>query len=118
MKVECTLDCNDLERLAAFWGQTLDYRPHPVVPGHYISLSPSDQHGFTLTLQRVPEPKIAKNRLHLDLLVEDLEAEVSRLEALGATRLTPLPMEDYGQRWFVMADPEGNEFCLGRQPGG
>jgi hypothetical protein len=41
---------------------------------------------------------------------------VARIESLGATRLTPTPLEWYGQRWFVMRDPEGNEFCLGLEP--
>jgi predicted enzyme related to lactoylglutathione lyase len=54
--------------------------------------------------------------MHLDLLVPDLQAEVARIESLGATRLTPAPLEQYGQRWFVMRDPEGNEFCLGLEP--
>src|SRR5438067_12105443 len=82
----------------------------------YLALEPREQQGFTLTLQQVPEPKIAKNRMHLDLLVPDLQAEVARIESLGATRLTPAPLEQYGQRWFVMRDPEGNEFCLGLEP--
>jgi hypothetical protein len=65
-----------------------------------------------LSLQRVAEPKTVKNRMHLDLLVGDVEAEVRMLEALGATRLTPTPREEFGQVWFVMADPEGNELCV------
>ena len=59
---------------------------------------------------RVPEDKVAKNRLHLDLRPDNQAAEVARLEALGATRV------DIGQggdvTWVVMADPEGNEFCV------
>jgi hypothetical protein len=57
----------------------------------------------------VPEPKTVKNRLHLDLRADDQEAEVRRLEALGARRI------DIGQgdvTWVVMADPEDNEFCV------
>jgi predicted enzyme related to lactoylglutathione lyase len=67
-------------------------------------------------MQRVPEPKIVKNRMHLDLLVDDVGIEVSRLEALGATRLTPTAREEFGQTWFVLADPQGNEFCVARAP--
>lgn len=51
-----------------------------------------------------------KNRLHLDLLVDDIEREVRRLESLGASRLIPAARQEYGQTWFVLADPEGNEF--------
>ena len=112
MKVEVTLDCNDVERLADFWERVLGYVRSPTVDGRYIALEPREQQGLTLTLQQVPEPKIAKNRMHLDLLVPDLQAEVARIESLGATRLTLAPLEQYGQRWFVMRDPEGNEFCL------
>jgi predicted enzyme related to lactoylglutathione lyase len=63
-------------------------------------------------LQRVPEPKQAKNRMHLDLWVPDIEAEARRLVALGARRQSAKPVEELGSRWIVMADPEGNEFCL------
>lgn len=51
-------------------------------------------------------------RLHLDLLVADVDGEVARLRALGATLLTPAAREEFGQRWFVLADPEGNQFCV------
>jgi predicted enzyme related to lactoylglutathione lyase len=53
--------------------------------------------------------------MHLDLLVKDIEAEVKRLEALGASRLTPTARLEFGQTWFVLADPEGNEFCVDDQ---
>ena len=64
-----------------------------------------------VTLTRPPEPKPAKNRLHLDLLPpgEDQRAEVARLEPLGARALADQPP---GVSWVVLADPEGNEFCL------
>lgn len=115
MRVNVTLDCDDLERVARFWEEVLGYVSHPTVPGRYISLDPPTEEGFTLTLQRVGEEKLAKNRMHLDLLTEDLDRELVRVEALGGKRLTPL-LEDYGERWYVMADPEGNEFCLAASP--
>jgi predicted enzyme related to lactoylglutathione lyase len=111
MRMELTLDCNDLESLAAFWSAALNYRRSlPGLEG-YASL---EGDGIPLSLQRVPEPKVTKNRLHLDLLVEDVEAEVSRLEALGARRLED--HTEYGTHWSVMADPESNEFCVGLLP--
>ena len=58
----------------------------------------------------VPEPKTVKNRVHLDLTAPDREAEVDRLVALGARRLRFVDKGD--ERWWIMADPEGNEFCL------
>ena len=59
---------------------------------------------------RVPERKAAKNRVHLDLHADDREAEVARLEALGATRHGE--HDEFGVRWTVLADVEGNEFCV------
>jgi predicted enzyme related to lactoylglutathione lyase len=60
----------------------------------------------------VPERKQGKNRMHLDLWVSDIEAEAQRLVGLGARRQSAQPLEELGSRWIVMADPEGNEFCL------
>ena len=59
---------------------------------------------------RAPEPKTAKNRMHLDLMAHGVEAEVARLVDLGATRVADVA--EYGFTWTVMADPEGNEFCV------
>ena len=114
MGIEVTLDCVDLDSTAAFWQAALGYGRQDTVEGRFISLSGD---GPSLSLQRVTEPKTAKNRMHLDLLVDDVEAEVARLQALGATSVTIGPREEFGQRWFVLADPEGNEFCVAREPG-
>jgi predicted enzyme related to lactoylglutathione lyase len=69
-------------------------------------------------LQQVPEPKQAKNRVHIDLYAEDIEAEATRLVGLGAKRLSDGPMSEHGVCWIVMADPEGNEFCVCDQGSG
>src|SRR4029453_16209205 len=111
MRVNITLDCYDPDRLADFWSRVLRAPSTQVIPGHYAAV---EYQSFTLTLQRVPEPKTTKNRMHLDLLVDDLDAELARLESLGATRLTAEPVSRYGELWFVLADPEGNELCLAR----
>ncbi|MDP9225449.1 MAG: VOC family protein [Actinomycetota bacterium] len=116
MRLNVTLDCNDLKIVAAFWGAVLGCVEQPTVPDRYTSLTPPGR-DFTITLQRVEEPKRGKNRMHLDVLIDDLDAEVARIEALGGRRVTPL-LEDFGERWFVMADPEGNEFCLAELPHG
>ena len=68
---------------------------------------PDDQ---TWMFAKVPESKSAKNRLHLDFMTPDVEAEVTRLVELGATRVAD--REEYGYTWTVMTDPEGNEFCV------
>jgi predicted enzyme related to lactoylglutathione lyase len=113
MCVEVTLDCADLETVAAFWQTVLGYACEQVIEGRYVTLSGD---GPALSLQRVPEPKAGKNRLHLDLLVADVDGEVARLQALGATVLPPGAREEFGQRWFVLADPEGNEFWVAEDP--
>jgi len=113
MRIEFTLDCADLDRMSTFWCEAAGLEAEGRIEDRYVSLS---GHGVALTLQRVAEQKIAKNRLHIDLLVEGLEDEVQRLEGLGARRLTPAAHREFGQTWFVLADPEGNEFCVAAEP--
>jgi hypothetical protein len=67
-------------------------------------------------LQRTADAKQVKNRVHLDLRTRDLEAEVSRVTALGAIALTSLPIIEDGWTWHVPADPDGNEFCVLQPP--
>jgi len=80
--------------------------------GNYVLLLPDGRPGPKLLLQRVPEPKGGKNRMHLDLHTPDIEAEAARLESLGARRLEPDALEEHGTKWVLMADPDGNEFCV------
>jgi predicted enzyme related to lactoylglutathione lyase len=115
MRVVVVLDCLQPERLAQFWANALRYRQAPS-SGPYVVLVPDAQPGPDLVLQRVPEPKVGKNRMHLDLRVATLEPELARLAALGAEVLTPEPIDEDGFYWVVMADPEGNEFCVGTEP--
>ena len=111
VRIELTLDCSDLDRMATFWTVAADMVVEGAIEGRYVTLA---GHGATLTLQRVAEPKTVKNRMHLDLLVSDLEQAVRRLESFGATRITASARQEFGQRWYVLADPEGNEFCVAR----
>ena len=108
------VDCRDAEALAGFWCQVLGYQ---VVYQNEreVDIAPGPSAFPGLAFLRVPGGKQVKNRLHLDLNPGDLAdqadqaAEVERLLALGATRI------DIGQGdagWIVMADPEGNEFCV------
>jgi predicted enzyme related to lactoylglutathione lyase len=113
MRLEFTLDCSDLDRTAEFWEAAAGFLVDGRIDGRFVSLS---GHGVTLTLQRVADPKTVKNRMHMDLLVDDLDQEVDRLEALGASRITPSPRQEFGQTWFVLADPDGNEFCVAELP--
>jgi predicted enzyme related to lactoylglutathione lyase len=60
----------------------------------------------------VGEPKVTKNRMHLDIETPDVDSEVKRLEGIGAQRLEHDSRVEHGTRWVIMADPEGNEFCV------
>ena len=107
---ELIVDCADPERLAAFWSAALGYQTTGRYPGAVEIAGPPGS-GPSLTFLPIPEPKTLKNRLHIDLNPVGCtqEQEVERLVALGARRI------DIGQgdkSWVVLADPEGNEFCV------
>ena len=104
------LDCGDPETLAEFWAAALGYEPLGNA-GNYVALVSPTPGRPKLLLQGVPEPKTTKNRMHLDIETPDIEPEAARLEKLGATRLAEIQSE-HGSTWIVMADPEGNEFCV------
>lgn len=108
------LDCVDPDRAAEFWCAALGYVDPvgPGGPGPYRPLVPADGAGVELLLQEVAEPHTTKNRMHLDLRVHDLDAEVARLVALGARYVVPGRIEENGWVWYVLADPDGNEFCV------
>ena len=105
------LDCRDPQALAPFWASALGYVAVGSVD-NYTLLAPDGRDGPNLLLQRVPEEKSDKNRMHLDLHVDDIEAEAARLVALGAQRLEAAPSTEHGNTWIKMADPDGNEFCI------
>ena len=103
-----TFDCADPDRISAFWADALRWtrRGHMVEP---------EGGGIYLEFCEVPEPKTVKNRVHLGLHAgNDLDAEIDRLVALGATVAWE---EEFPPEWpyrnVVLRDPEGNEFCLG-----
>lgn len=149
-QIQVTFDCHDPAALSTFWREVLGY-VHPGPPGVELAegadplaawdeflerigvpeeerrsrsaVEDPEGRGPRLFFQRVPEGKVAKNRVHLDVRVAvglegeermaALEAECERLVALGATRIRrfdPQPPLTAGH--IVMADPEGNEFCL------
>lgn len=147
-RVAITIDCHDPRRLAAFWSAALDYVPESAPDGHRTWLSywraigipveelagvdddtcdsivdPAGQ-GPRIWFQVVPEPKVVKNRLHLDIDVTErrsgdllsrtgvVEAEVARLIDLGASRVATRSPDGADYFAVVMADPEGNEFCV------
>ena len=138
-QVQVTFDCTDPERLARFWCEVLGYVVPPAPKGfaswaEFDRALPAEQQGSAfacidptgsgprLFFQRVPEGKVVKNRVHLDVRVGPglvgeervaaLEAECARLVALGAVRVRLLPADDVDESCLVMQDIEGNEFCL------
>ncbi|TLM83094.1 VOC family protein [Pseudarthrobacter sp. NamE5] len=108
------IDSTDPRIPAAFWEKALGWRRTHEEDDEIVleprAGSPEDGVAPDLLFLKVPERKEAKNRLHLDLRPADRDAEVARLESLGAKRV------DVGQgaevNWVVMADPDGNEFCV------
>ena len=113
------IDSVDPERLAPFWCALLGVEVSSrFADGQYVILSPTTG-GLRLTFQQVPEGKSGKNRLHLDLDVEDLGAATAEVEGLGGSWTEPGTTRDIeGFRWRCMADPEGNEFDIDVLPSG
>jgi hypothetical protein len=111
-----SFDANDPVALGHWWAELLGWRvTHIDDDQDEVVLEPpagSAEDGVTtdLLFLRVPEGKAVKNRLHLDLRPDDHTAEVARAEALGATRVDVGQGDD--KTWVVLADPEGNEFCI------
>ena len=139
--IQVVFDCADPSRLARFWAEALGYKLDDPPAGYQrwedwlrdqgipeerwndaSAVVDPDGGGPRIYLQRVPEPKTVKNRVHLDLNVSGgrpvpieerrrrVEAEAERLTGIGATRLRAV--EELGVYWVVMQDPEANEFCV------
>ena len=128
--MQIAVDCADPEALAAFWAEVLDYRVEEPrghatwrdysdaeanEPGEaWCKAVDPDGSGAALFFHRVPEAKATKNRLHLDVWVgrgwPAVDAEVERLVSLGARQIRR--RDDDGHCYVVMADLEGNEFCV------
>ena len=109
--LKLVLDCLDPSSLAEFWSGALGYSVLGSVD-NYTLLADAAGAGPQLLLQKVPEVKAGKNRMHLDIDTPDIEAEAKRLEGLGASRVEPDPRQEFGTTWIQMFDPEGNEFCV------
>jgi predicted enzyme related to lactoylglutathione lyase len=121
------IDTPDPDPLVTFWSEVLGAEVDPPSndvqpPFQYIALTAAEPGAPQVVFQRVPESKTNKNRLHFDLLVEDVDAACARIEALGGRRRddhdyhnaepAPAPVVEPGWSWRRMADPQGNEFCL------
>jgi len=110
-----TVDCADPYGLATFWSKAMDWPISDIdAPGDdEVLVEPTVPGVPELLFKAVPEPKTVKNRLHLDLVPEERtrDEEVSRLVGFGAV-LVADHRGDSGRGWVLLADPEGNEFCV------
>ena len=136
-KVQVVIDCANPLELGTFWGAALGYEAQGPPAGFdswdaaldaagvpaserdaAFAIVDADGRGPRIFFQRVPEPKVVKNRMHLDILVErtgdrdehrrQVTAEVGRLQTIGAS--FSREFDEYGEFWITMQDPEGNEF--------
>jgi predicted enzyme related to lactoylglutathione lyase len=117
LRIQCiTIDCHDPLRVAQFWAAALDWQiteqDEIEVVIELLDGSPEQGRIPDILFLKNPDKKVGKNRLHLDLRPLDQAAEVARLEALGATQIEIGQSEYEETTWVVMADPEGNEFCV------
>jgi hypothetical protein len=104
-----TFDCADPDGLAAWWAGAVGGDVNAVAPGEFVLVSRPG--GPALGFQRVPDPTPGKNKVHLDFHSADKEGEVARLVAAGARETG---RHSFGPEfdWVVLADPEGNAFCI------
>jgi len=113
-----TIDCGNAFQLSEWWKQVIGYvdlADDPNEPGHEECLIRSEETGQQLLFIEVPDAKQVKNRIHLDLRPTDRtrDEEVERLRGLGARQLADhRDIRGDGTGWVVLADPEGNEFCV------
>ena len=117
LRIQCiTIDCHDPLKVAQFWAAALDWKiteqDEIEVVIELLDGSPEQGRIPDILFLRNPDKKTGKNRLHLDLRPLDQAAEVARLEALGAKRIEIGQSDEPEATWIVMADPEGNEFCV------
>jgi len=108
------IDCRDPRHIALFWGAVFGLEIDSTLgePAHYVGLAKAKPDHPQLYFQYVSEPKTLKNRLHFDIWVDDIEQATTQIQRLGGRRLPLEDFREHGFHWRVMADPEGNEFCL------
>jgi predicted enzyme related to lactoylglutathione lyase len=104
------INCSDIDLMTAFWSQALDLTPSSTAAGDDFRVLRSER--YNLSLQVSQTPVTARDQMHLDLYSDDQTAQVERLIGLGARYVRPDEDEDEDDDYVVLADPEGNEFCI------
>jgi predicted enzyme related to lactoylglutathione lyase len=105
------IDVTDHDVVVPFWEAALGWTSQRINEQFVGLRAPAEEAvGFDILFQKVPEPKTAKNRAHIDFDAEDMEAEVARLVELGGSVRGAHALGAF--RWTIVADPEGNEFCV------
>ena len=104
-----TFDCSDPAKLAGWWAEQFDGQVQEMLPGEFFAVMRPE--GPRLGFQKVADPTPGKNRVHLDFGAADVDAEVSRLTAAGASEAGRHSVGD-NFRWVVLTDPDGNAFCV------
>ena len=121
IRIQClTIDCHDPKLLGEFWQQVLSWRITHESDTEVVleppAGSPLENVAPDILFLKVPDKKVVKNRLHLDLRPDDRDAEVARIKKLGAVEVEIGQSQDANTTWVVLADPEGNEFCVLQPP--
>lgn len=123
IRIQClTIDCHNPKLLGEFWAEVLSWQVthesetevvlEPPAGSPLVNVAPD------ILFLKVPDKKVVKNRLHLDLRPDDRDAEVTRIKKLGAVEVEIGQSQDPNVTWVVLADPEGNEFCVLQPPHG
>jgi predicted enzyme related to lactoylglutathione lyase len=105
------IDCADHDVVIPFWEAALGWSSFRINDQFVLLRAPEEERiGFDILFQKVPEPKVAKNRAHIDFDAADVDGEVERLVGLGGRKVAEHAIGAF--RWAIVADPEGNEFCV------
>lgn len=113
MRAQINMSGEDLKVLSTFWESVLGYTRLNETTTGYVVLTPHIGDGVVVAIREISAASMRPGgTTHLDLVVDDLEAELERIVGLGAVLVSTDPHQEFGWTWFVLRDPAGNDFCL------